>query len=93
MWGALRALLEPFVVPISAPQTTIYGVVFQLGSEKWGVCHVPLRNNDAAFPPLDASPHPSALLEVLGAGVDRVQGGRLGFAPVGYETPSHRVHD
>jgi len=57
------------------------------------VCHVPLRNDDAAFPTLDASPHPSALLEVLGARVDRVQGGRLGFAPVGYEAPFHRMHD
>ena len=57
------------------------------------MCHVPLRNDDAAFPPLDASPHPAALLEVLGARVDRVQGGRLGFAPVGYKTPFHRMHD
>lgn len=57
------------------------------------ICHVPLRNDDAAFPPLDTSPHPAALLEVLGARVDRVQGRRLSFAPVGYETPFHRMHD
>lgn len=53
----------------------------------------PLRDNDAAFPSLDAPPHPTALFKVLGARVDRVQGRRLGLAPVGYETPSHRVHD
>jgi hypothetical protein len=101
MWDALRALLEPFVVPMSSAAgdaTNTYRVAFQLSSfhsRRYGqrVCHVPLRNDDAAFPPLDASPHPSALLEVLGARVDRVQGRRLGFAPVGDETPPHRMHD
>jgi hypothetical protein len=55
--------------------------------------HVPLRDDDATFPTLDAAPYPCALLEVLGACVDRVQRRRLGFAPVGDEAPSHRVHD
>ena len=55
--------------------------------------YAPLGDNGAAFPPLDASPHPTALFEVLGARVDRVQGRRLGLAPVGNEAPSHRVHD
>ena len=57
------------------------------------LCHVPLRNDDAPFPPFYASPHPAALLEVLGARVDGVQIWRLGFAPVWYETPFHRMHD
>ena len=98
MWDALRALLEPFVVPMSFPQTTTHAIVFSIRSvqsRETGkrVCHVPLRNDYAAFPPLDASPHPAALLKVLGARVDRVQGRRLSFAPMGYETPFHRMHD
>ena len=53
-----------------------------------------MRDDDAAFPTLDAAPHPAAaLLEVLGARVDRVQCRRLGLAPVGDEAPSHGVHD
>jgi hypothetical protein len=52
-----------------------------------------LRDDDAAFPSLDACPHPTALFEVLGARVDGVQGRRLGLAPVRNEAPSHRVHD
>jgi hypothetical protein len=55
--------------------------------------HAPLRDDDAAFAPLDAAPHPAALLEVLGACVDRVERRRLGLAPVGDEAPSHGVHD
>ena len=53
----------------------------------------PLRDNDAAFPPLDAPPHPTALFEILGARIDRVQSRRLGLAPVRDEAPPHRVHD
>jgi hypothetical protein len=52
-----------------------------------------LRDNDATFPPLDAGPHPTALFEVLGARVDRVQSRRLGLAPVRDKAPPHRVHD
>lgn len=53
----------------------------------------PLSDDDATFPTLDAGPDPSALLEVLGARVDRVQHRGLGLAPVGDEAPSHGVHD
>ena len=53
----------------------------------------PLRDDDAAFPPLDAAPHPPALLEVLGARVDRVERRGFGLAPVGDEAPPHGLHD
>ena len=54
----------------------------------------PLRDDDAAFPPLDAAPHPrTALFEVLRACVDRVERRGFGLAPVGDEAPSHGVHD
>ena len=71
MRDALRALLEPFVVPMSYPQTIIYAVCFN-SSSVHSRRNVPLRKDDAAFPPFDASPHPAALLEVLPARVDRV---------------------
>jgi hypothetical protein len=57
------------------------------------VRNAPLRDDDAAFPPLDAAPHPAALLEVFGAGVDRVQRRGFGLAPVGDEAPSHGLHN
>ena len=46
--------------------------------------HVPSRKD--AFPPLDAFSYPFALLVVPSTCIDRVQGQRLGFTPVGYET-------
>ena len=52
-----------------------------------------MRDNDTAFPPLDAPPHPTSLFKVLGARVDRVQSRRLRLAPVRDKAPPHRVHD
>ena len=112
MRGALRAFLEPFVVPASshppgARQT--YNVCVNLSRvndhgkkrerngkrmrERKVVGDAPLHDDDATFPPFDSAPHPAALLEVLGARVNRVQRRRFGLIPVGDESPSHGVHD
>ena len=53
----------------------------------------PLRDDDATFPPLDAAPHPAALLEIFGARVDRVERRGFSLAPVGDEAPPHGLHD
>jgi hypothetical protein len=84
----LRALLEPFVIPGSSPR---HDSLALLREKKKGE-DTPLSDDDAALPSLHATPHPATLFEVLRSRVDRVQGWRFGLAPVGNETPFHRVH-
>src|SRR5260370_5155263 len=89
IWDALRALLEPFVVPAHIDSMHLCFSSARRGRNG----DAPLRDDGATLPPLDASPHPTALLEVLSARVDSVQCRRLCLAPVGYKTPFHRMHD
>lgn len=90
MRDALCALLEPLVIPAGPRRECNKSLE---GIEKGVVwAHAPLRDDDAAFTPLDAGPHPPALLEVLCAGVDRVERRGLALAPVRNEAPPHGVH-
>lgn len=80
---AMRAFLEPFVVP-----AVFFCVVYPPILAK----DVPLGDDDAALPSLDAAPHAPALLQVLSPRVDRVKGWGLRLAPVRDEAPPHGVH-
>ena len=77
---AVRAFLEPFVVPAVRATREKRQISPAPCSEKM---HVPLGDDNTAFSSLDAAPHAPALLKVFSPSVDGVQSGRLGLAPVG----------